>query len=430
MIGGASTANDYPVLLVTKQVDDLLMQLHKLEAQLELMEQAAMLMPASATTQEQDVELLLTKSEVQPNGKLEHPYIAVVAAASLHPHSELPLEIESENIQLLPANSECQPNREREQQDIGLVAAIPLHPHSDLPLEIKSENVTEMLDKELATKTACEARQFDQYSSGMLLEVMLRDEALSALSTMPATGLLRIESMNSPVLRGGRNHKDDLAMKRVVLADDVPAVRSQHVQELPMAHPEMSLADEVVVKVSQKWRASQAPAVNIQRTLTHEIIPAERTLKDEAAHALPLVNDSSVQHRATLPSLEWQTASMCAYRSSTSNDVKCPSMHNPILSAERSTATASSAGPHSKDSLGSPCSSCQSSKQSPMSPSILSGSSRIAADESFAFASFYVRDGTSAGLTRRRPQSHIQYLQARQQISKRARLSRCGESAG
>eukprot|EP00419_Tripos_fusus_P035489 CAMPEP_0172785264 /NCGR_PEP_ID=MMETSP1074-20121228/205354_1 /TAXON_ID=2916 /ORGANISM="Ceratium fusus, Strain PA161109" /LENGTH=401 /DNA_ID=CAMNT_0013622267 /DNA_START=30 /DNA_END=1232 /DNA_ORIENTATION=+ len=401
MIGGASTANDYPVLLVTKQVDDLLMQLHKLEAQLELMEQAAMLMPASATTQEQDVELLLTKSEVQPNGKLEHPYIAVVAAASLHPHSELPLEIESENIQLLPANSECQPNREREQQDIGLVAAIPLHPHSDLPLEIKSENVTEVLDKELVTKTAFEARQFDQYSSGMLLEVMLRDEALSALSTMPATGLLRIESMNSPVLRGGRNHKDDLAMKRVVLADDVPAVRSQHVQELPMAHPEMSLADEVVVKVSQKWRASQAPAVNIQRTLTHEIIPAERTLKDEAAHALPLVNvlvklsrkrrasqaptvnvertltheiipaertlkdeaahalplvnDSSVQHRATLPSLEWQTASMCAYRSSTSNDVKCPSMHNPILSAERSTATASSAGPHSKDSLGSPC---------------------------------------------------------------------------
>mmetsp|Transcript_2106 Transcript_2106/g.3867 ORF Transcript_2106/g.3867 Transcript_2106/m.3867 type:complete len:436 (+) Transcript_2106:60-1367(+) len=435
MTGGGSAANDNPVLLVTKQVESLLVQLHQLEAQMELMEQAAMLMPlmpASATALDQDVAFLLTKSECQPTGKLERPYI--VAATPPHPHRELPLEIEPENIQILPTNSERQPIGELEQQDVGLVAATPLHPHGDLPLEIESENASGMLEKELVTKIAFEATQFDQYSSGMLSAVVLTDEALPALSTMPAAGLLHKESTNSPVLREGRNQTDDLAMTHVVLADDVPAVRTQHVQELPMAHPAMPLNDEVPVKLSLERRASRSPAVNVERTLALEIIPAERTLKNEAAHALALVNGSSTQHCTTLP--EWQTAARCVDRSF--SDVKCPSIHDSILSTESSTvtstesstATGSSIGPHSKDSLGSPCSSYQKSLRIPTPSSIPSRSSRIAADDRFAFASLHVGDGTSVAIPRRRPQSHSQYFQARQQTSKRAWLSCCGGSAG
>lgn len=195
---------------------------------------------------------------------------------------------------------------------------------------------------------------------------------------------------------------------------------------MPMVPSEMSLNDEVLAKLplERKLNASQAPsdclphniAEPVEGTLSHEVVPAERTLKDEASHALALGSISSAQHRATLPPREWQSASTCAYRSSISNDGKCPSMHRPILWTDRSTA--SSRRPRSKDSLGSPSHSCNNDRRSrlqscPRPPSIRTGSLTIAADERFAVAHLRVANATIVARPRRRPQSHKQYFQDR-----------------
>lgn len=210
------TKND-SVLLVTQHVDHLLMRLHELQMKMDL----------------------------------QDPTMNMIQAARATPVSAVK---QARKVQLWPTSSESQPDSKLEQQDVGVMTATSLHPQSELPMENEPENKTEMLDKELVTKIAFTGEEFVQDSSAVPSAVTLRDEATLALSTMLAAGLLHKQSMNSPVIRGERRQKHDLAMKRMVLAEDVPAVRIQKVEA-------MLLNDEVLVlPLEGRLKSSQSPS--------------------------------------------------------------------------------------------------------------------------------------------------------------------------
>lgn len=247
MTSSASDTKNDSVLLVTKHVDHLLMRLHELQMKMDL----------------------------------QDPTMSVIQAARATPASAVR---QARQVQLCPSSSECQPAFKLEQQEVGVMTATPLHLQSELPSENQPENKTEMLDKELVAKTAFAGEQFVQDSSAVPSAVTLRDEATLALSTMLAAGLLGKQSMSSLVIQGEGRQKHDSAMKRMVLAEDVPAVKIQMVEAA-------LLKDEVLVRpLEGRLKASQSPSYCVPHNNAepHEAILAEQTLKDEAAHALAL----------------------------------------------------------------------------------------------------------------------------------------------